>query len=184
MYEILDRGKVTLITGPMFAGKTTTLINYIEVARHAGLKCLIVRHNIDTRYPPSVLKTHSGHTICQDLQILFIISDSLLNITTDVDIVCVEEGQFFHDVAEACHKWARDGKQVFVTALDGDSDQKMFSPVVKLIPYCDNIEKRHSVCMKCKKNSASFTVKKEGVGPGIVIGGACEYSAVCRKCIM
>ena len=181
--EVLNKGKVTLITGPMFSGKTTALMNYINKAQHAGLKCLIIRHIIDNRHPPSILQTHGGHKIKEDKHSLFIITDSLFNISTISDIICVEEGQFFDDIAEACHNWAKSGKQVYVTALDGNSDQKMFEPIIKLIPYCDDIEKHHSVCMKCKRKSASFTVKKEETGPGIVVGGACMYSSVCRTCL-
>ena len=38
------KGKIELIIGPMFAGKTTELFRLVKRYQHAKLKCLIVSY--------------------------------------------------------------------------------------------------------------------------------------------
>jgi thymidine kinase len=46
----MKKGKLTVIAGPMFSGKTGKLVALIEVFTKMGHKVLVVKPSIDIRY--------------------------------------------------------------------------------------------------------------------------------------
>lgn len=53
-------GRIELIFGPMFAGKTTELLRRCQVAESAGRNVMLIKSSSDTRYSAAEAVTHDG----------------------------------------------------------------------------------------------------------------------------
>lgn len=76
----------------------------------------------------------------------------------------------------------REGKKVYVSALDGDYRRKPFGKIGELIPLCTHIVKLHAICMMCKKNNGYYTLRTVQNEEIELIGANDKYMAVCLKC--
>jgi thymidine kinase len=197
-------GSITLIVGPMFSGKTTELIRRLRVALVAGRSCCIVRPLLDNRWEASELNRtiHTHHTShsqkggLDDKEIPIYIQTSLLDSSksehtplNSFDVIAIDEGQFFGDLAEGCTELARKGAHIIVSALNGTFGQTGFPPVTALYPHCDKLIMLRAVCMSCRTREASFTTRisaqssETSEGGFIDVGGEDKYRAVCRRCL-
>ncbi len=179
-------GEVTAYIGPMFASKTSSMINDVErydlVKKYRG-KCVIVKYEKDTRYDHLAtsggIVTHRG----DERSKIPIVKVSKL---TDVDItgkcvVGVDEGQFYPDAPEYIDAWASAGIHVVVACLDSTFQYKPFGRVAEIIAISEHVHKLSAICEICSAN-ASFTKR---IGSSLEleeIGGADKYIAVCRAC--
>jgi thymidine kinase len=100
---------------------------------------------------------------------------------TDFDVVGVDEGQFFQNLAADTDKLANRGAEVIVSALNGTSEQKVWSEVQKLWPLVDDIIFLHSVCDRCGEDG-SFSCFVGGKNQQIIVGDH-EYISLCRNCL-
>jgi thymidine kinase len=109
-------GRIELIIGPMFSGKSTSLLLRIRRLIIAEKKCIVVKYKHDTRYSELCMATHDKSMIeavpCSRLGDLY---EHLLSF----DIIGVDEGQFFPDIVEETERLASAGKTVIIAALDG-----------------------------------------------------------------
>jgi thymidine kinase len=53
-----QRGRIELIMGPMFAGKSTELLRRVKRHEIAGKKCLNIKYIEDARYSEDCISTH------------------------------------------------------------------------------------------------------------------------------
>ena len=174
------RGRIQLILGPMFSGKTTELIRRCKRFQIANCRCAVVKYAKDTRYSVDELATHDRQTLCADLQATRL-ADVLQRLQT-FDVVGVDEGQFFPDLVEVAESLADAGKTIIVAALDGTFAREGFPTILALIPKAEEVMKLTAVCMLCYKD-ASFTKRKDANQTKVeVIGGTDTYLAVCRLC--
>jgi len=174
-------GRIQLITGPMFSGKSTELLRKMrvfEVAKHCSL---IIKYSKDKRYDNTKISTH-------DKQMRQAINTSKLStidksIIDSCTIIGIDEGQFFEDVEQFCVKYANLGKIVIVAALDGTFEQKPFQNILNLIPHSESVVKLSAVCMACFREAA-FTRRLDPSDKRVeVIGSEDIYAAVCRRCL-
>jgi thymidine kinase len=169
-------GKLHLIIGPMFSGKTTRIIEISKTYKNPA----IINYALDTRYHATMLSTHDNKMVpcIQTLKISTVICDKGV---MDADAVLINEGQFFPDlyvsVLELCEKH---NKTVYVCGLDGDFRRAPFGDLLNIIPLCDTIEKRSAICNKCK-GVAIFTHRLIKSDEQVLIGSN-EYIPVCRTC--
>ena len=178
------RGSLEVIFGPMFSGKSTELQRRLRRHTVANRRVLVVKYAGDNRYDDAVGRKDAAVT--HDLAAMPALpTKDLMNIDNVVhnyDVVGIDEGQFFDDVAPYCEKWAQAGKTVIVAALDGTFQRKAFNSVLSLVPYAENVTKLTAVCTDCAADAA-FTARTTKDTTNVeVIGGASEYKAVCRAC--
>ena len=57
MATVFEGGYLKVILGPMFAGKTTNIINEFNKYNCMGYKCVAINHSIDDRYGEKVIST-------------------------------------------------------------------------------------------------------------------------------
>lgn len=171
-------GELTLCIGPMFAGKTTYLLNLIKKLNNEFKDFLIVKPILDVRYGVNQeIISHNNETYpCYTVS-------HLADIKT-VDLkryMLIEEGQFFPDLYEYVERWLEEGRYIFVAGLIGDSEQRHFGDMTELMPLAEDIIFLRAKC-SCGK-SASFTslCQKKGEKQ-ILIGGAELYKPTCREC--
>ncbi len=175
-------GKLDLIIGCMFSGKSTELIRRINREQITNEKILIVNHVIDSRYGDNIISTHDrGNKVAMCIDYL----GKLWNIKNykDSDVIFIEEAQFFPDLFDFVTKSVdRDNKRITVCGLDGDFKREPFEQVLKLIPYCDTITKLSALCKKCNNgNLANFTCRLSDSQEKEVVGGSQEYIPLCRR---
>jgi thymidine kinase len=172
-----------LIIGPMFSGKTTSLISYYERFKYTNNNIMVVNHSSDKRYHEKEMTTHSGHHI-PSINVSNLMHVFNLNEYKKTDIILVNEGQFFSDLFESVSRFVDiDNKNVYVCGLDGDFQRNPIGDILRLVPYADKITKLHAICMSCRKNDAIFTRKLNQTShQQIEVGGIELYKPVCRNC--
>jgi thymidine kinase len=177
-------GSIRLFIGPMFASKSSAMVAEIRKNMIACKKCAIIKYADDNRYSNDTVITHDGATTTATLSL----STSTLRdcdeqiISSNIQVVGVDEGQFFPDIAEYADKWANAGIKVIVAALDGDYMRVPFETIATLIPLAEDVVKLKSICNKCFSDSAAFTHRLTKCDSQVLIGGADLYSPLCRNC--
>jgi len=176
----LNQGRIDIIMGCMFSGKSTEIIRLANRYKVLEKKILVVNHSLDKRYSENAIATHSNMKMdclaCDELNF------RKRTEYIQCDVLIIEEAQFFKGlyefVLDSCEK---DSKIVIVVGLDGDSSRKEFGDIIKLIPVADTVRKIYGLCVKCKDGTkASFTKRLIDNDDQIYIGSS-EFIAVCRK---
>lgn len=179
-FQISRQGRLEIIIGNMFSGKSTELIRRINRERSINKKILVINYIGDNRYSSNSIATHDKNTIeCLKLDKLANIDK---NIIKQYDSFFIDEGQFFMDLYTGVkYLVERHKKHVVVSGLDGDSNRNPFGDMIKLIPICDTVDKLHAYCNKCNNGTiAPFTKKLTDNTSVVDIGGNDKYIPVCR----
>ena len=70
----------------------------------------------------------------------------------NIDIVMIDESQFFSDLVEFTNILLEKKKNVFIASLIADFTGGKFGLALDLIPICDSVIKLNSYCSECVKN--------------------------------
>ena len=175
-------GKLELIIGNMFSGKSSELIRRINREKSINKKIIVVNYISDNRYSSSSVATHDNIKI-NSLR-LEKLSDITENMIHQYDSFFIDEAQFFKDLYDTTVKLVDTyNKHVVISGLDGDIHRNGFGDIIKLIPMCDSVDKLTAYCTKCNNGTiAPFTKKKinDRKTNVIDIGGSDKYIPVCR----
>ena len=145
--EMMRRGRVEVICGSMFSGKTEELIRRMKRAKFAKQKVEIFKPAIDTRYSEEDVVSHDQHAIPSTP---IDSSASILLLTSDIDVVGIDEAQFFDmGLVDVCNQLANRGVRVIVAGLDMDFRGVPFGPMPALCAIADDVTKVHAICVKC-----------------------------------
>ncbi len=182
-----------LILGPMFAGKSTHLINKTRDLLNSGVpldKILIVNHSSDSRYDTNKICSHNGDKIdSYSVGLLDQVNTCISNqLFFNKKYLIIDEAQFFPDLYETIIKTMDVFKQknqciiIYLFGLDGDYKQEQFSNsrLLELIPYSSSVTKLLARCHICNTN-APFTKRIISSNAQILVGGSNEYQPVCFK---
>ena len=175
---------IVLITGSMFSEKTTTLLSYARKYRLAKKKVILVKHGADIRYSRTNISSHNQDYLESTFSVRTLdeIKDNPEVLTSNV--VLIDEGQFFTDVAETSVYWAEQGKHIIISALNGTFDRKPFPAISNLIPHVNHIVHLSAVCTVCGQDAHFSHLKISPVDPSDpIIGGTETYEARCRSCL-
>lgn len=174
-------GRIEVICGPMFSGKSEELIRRIRRATIAKLRVQAFKPRIDNRY---ALHEVTSHNKTSFMALSVYDANEILDIVTTSrpDVIAIDEAQFLgKDLAPCCDKLANLGSLVIVAGLDMDSMGKAFENMAELLAKGDKIMKLSAICVSCG-TSATRTHRKDGSTERIAVGGAEQYEARCRKC--
>jgi thymidine kinase len=176
---------LTLIIGPMFAGKSSAILQKVKRAEILGWKHLVLTNRIDVRYESSgthiVTHDHAGIEAVGLIKLEEAFGTDRYN---EAKLVVIEEAQFFTDLSKFVLKAVEeDGKEVVVVGLDGDSDRKPFGQILEILPLADEVIRLSALCKRCGDGRAAlFSALVRGVKQGQVhVGGADMYEPMCRK---
>lgn len=174
---MLYRGKINLILGPMFSGKTSTLISRYNRYTIGGKKCLMVKYKHDTRYDNKSIVTHDNikldAIVCEYLY-------EIDHLVKNYDVICIDEIQFYKDAHIFCDKWANNNLIIEACGLNGTFERKPFDIISKLLPLVENITYLTAICRETG-NEATYSYRKTSETQEEVIGGSDKYSAVDRQ---
>ncbi|MBS1626889.1 MAG: thymidine kinase [Bacteroidetes bacterium] len=172
-------GWIEVICGSMFSGKTEELIRRLKRVKIANLKVEIFKPAIDVRYDENNVVSHDANAI-QSTPIDN--SQTILLLAQDVDVVGIDEAQFFDDqIASVCETLALRGIRVIVAGLDMDYLGNPFGQMPALLAKADYITKLHAICVKCG-NIANISYRKTAQGGQVLLGEKDIYEPRCRKC--
>lgn len=199
MSEPYPSGYLELIIGPMYASKTTRLVEIYKQCEFCNISVAVINHSIDNRYDDELMSTHDKIKIpCIKTERLFdvwsdsenLLDDNLnasprfkdkLKVTMS-NVILINEGQFFPDLEEFVKYVLKKGKQVYVCGLDGDFERKKFGQIIDLIPLCDKVHKLTSLCSLCKNGTKGiFSMRLTNEKEQTVVGSE-NYVPVCRAC--
>jgi thymidine kinase len=173
------KGSIEVITGSMFSGKTEELIRRLRRAQFAGLKVEIFKPSLDKRYSESRVVSHDEKSI---LSTPVDNASSILLLSGDVDVVGIDEAQFFDNtIIDVCNRLADNGLRIVVAGLDMDFMGKPFGPMPGLLAIAEYVTKVHAICMRCG-NLAQYSFRKSEEEQVVVLGEKDKYEPLCRDC--
>lgn len=175
----MRRGRIEVICGSMFSGKTEELIRRLKRAQFARQKVEIFKPSLDTRYSLEDVVSHEGTAIrCTPVDS----AQSILLMGCGSDVIGIDEAQFFdHDLIEVCNRLANQGVRVIVAGLDLDFRGNPFGPMPQLCAISDDVLKVHAICMHC----GAQAYISHRIVPGhqqVLLGEKMEYEPLCRTC--
>jgi len=173
------KGWIEVICGSMFSGKTEELIRRLKRARIARLKVEIFKPAIDVRYDQEKVVSHDAREI---MSTPVPASANILLLASDVDVVGIDEAQFFDpELPNVCSQLADSGIRVVVAGLDMDFTGKPFGPMPALLAIAEYITKVHAICVKCG-SLAQYSHRTISDKKLVVLGETESYEPLCRQC--
>ena len=178
---------ITLIIGPMYSGKSTTLLTYEKKFKACNKSYILINHSFDTRYTEDGnICTHDGikclgnSYTCESLFTL-LENGEIIDKINNTDCIIIDEGQFFEELEEFCTFLAESGKNIVVAGLSGNYKKEPFDSISDLMACADKIIQLVSNCSVCGAD-APFTKRISDEKEDIVVGGSDKYEPRCRKC--
>lgn len=172
-------GRIEVVCGSMFSGKTEELIRRLRRAKFAHQKVEIFKPSIDTRYSEDDVVSHDQHTI-QSTPIYSSAQIQLLS--SDIDVVGIDEAQFLDEgLVDVCNQLANRGVRVIVAGLDMDYKGVPFGPIPALCAIADDVTKVHAICVKCGA-LAYISHRTVANDKRVLLGEMHEYEPLCREC--
>ena len=172
-------GRIEVVCGSMFSGKTEELIRRLKRAKFARQHVIIFKPVIDTRYSDTNVVSHDHNAIPSPPVAN---SDAVLQMSAGYDVIGIDEAQFFDDgLVEVCNKLAYRGIRVIAVGLDMDFKGVPFGPMPALCAIADEVTKVHAICVKCGALAyvSHRLVKNDSQ---VMLGEKTEYEPLCREC--
>ena len=177
--ETNRRGRIEVVCGSMFSGKTEELIRRLKRANFARQRVEIFKPALDTRYSEADVVSHDNNSIPSTPVDT---SASILLFSSEIDVVGIDEAQFFDEgLVDVCNELANRGIRVIVAGLDMDYKGIPFGPIPALCAIADEVTKVHAICVRCGELAyiSHRTVPNE---KRVLLGEKEEYEPLCRHC--
>lgn len=172
-------GRIEVVCGSMFSGKTEELIRRMKRAKFAKQKVEIFKPALDTRYSEIDVVSHDRNTITSTPVDS---SSAIALLSSDIDVVGIDEAQFFDDgLVDVCNTLANNGVRVIIAGLDMDFKGKPFGPIPALCAIADEVTKVHAICVKCGA-LAYVSHRLVDNDKRVLLGEQAEYEPLCREC--
>jgi thymidine kinase len=187
-------GRLEVICGSMFSGKTEELIRRLKRADYAKQKVLALKHHLDKRRgaTPTHLTSHAGNE-----RFAFMVGDNIFGIekilemaTNDIAVIGIDEVQFFSsEIVDVICLLIEQGKRVIVAGLDLDFRGEPFGTMPTLMAIADEVTKLKAICIRCGHDAHYNQRLINGApakydDPVILVGAAECYEARCRDCFV
>jgi thymidine kinase len=172
-------GRIELICGCMFSGKTERLIERVALAQAQGVSVAVFKHALDDRYGPSDLISHSGR---RSRAIPIDRPELLAELAHGARLIVVDEAQFFSDgLVQVCRLLADRGAQVVLAGLDRDSWGLPFGAMPALRAAADTVLHTTATCAACGE-SAEYTYRRIATPGAKMVAAADCYEPRCGRC--
>ena len=179
--ETVRRGRIEVICGSMFSGKTEELIRRIRRAKFAKQKIEIFKPAVDVRYSDKEVVSHDSNSITSTPVDT---SSNILLLASNVDVVGIDEAQFFDsELVNVCNQLANNGIRVIVAGLDMDFKGRPFGPIPQLCAIANEVLKVHAICVKCGR-LALYSHRTVNCEKQVLIGETERYEPLCRECYL
>jgi len=170
-------GWIEVICGSMFSGKTEELIRRLKRAQFAKQRIEIFKPTVDVRYDQEEVVSHNDNRIRSTP---VPVASNILLLANDVDVVGIDEAQFFDDgIVAVCNDLANRGIRVIVAGLDMDFKGNPFGPMPALMATAEYVTKVHAVCTHTG-NLANYSFRKASNDNLVMLGENQEYEPLSR----
>ncbi len=186
MYRSQPEGRVEVICGSMFSGKTEELIRRVRRAQIAHQKVQVFKPLLDDRYGVEQVTSHNGLYV---EAVPVADAETIMSLVEpDTEVVAIDEVQFFDwRIAKVCNRLAERGVRVIVAGLDMDFRGEPFGPMPLLMAEAELVDKLHAICVVCGRPASRTQRLIDGRpasynDPVILVGASEVYEARCRHC--
>lgn len=177
-------GRLEVIVGPMFSGKSEELMRRLRRAQIAGKSVVVFKPQFDKRYKHNRVVSHNG----TEMDAILVSDVTQLRVDAfGYDVVGIDEIQFIEGAVEHVMLMAARGQVVIVSGLDQTYRREPFGEIPTLLALGDRIDKLSAVCHACGADATLTQRLIDGkpapfAGPTVQVGGLDSYEARCRKC--
>lgn len=179
MVETHRQGRIEVVCGSMFSGKTEELLRRMKRAKFARQRVEIFKPSVDTRYSEEEVVSHDHNAI---ISTPVDSSASILLLSSEIDVVGIDEAQFFDDgLVDVCNELAYRGVRVIVAGLDMDFKGQPFGPMPAICAIADEVSKVHAICVRCG-SLAYVSHRLVENDRRVLLGETNEYEPLCREC--
>ena len=177
----IGEGRLEVVCGPMFSGKTEELLRRVRRSQIARLPTVLVKPAIDTRYAVGDVVSHDKNAMPS---VVVEKASDIMNVI-EVDgrpalVVAIDEAQFFDDdLPRVCSELANKGMRVIVAGLDLDFNGVPFGSMPQLLALAEEVTKLHAVCVETGR-AAHFSHKISGSDDTVELGEKDKYIPLAR----
>ncbi|MDY6770374.1 MAG: thymidine kinase [Candidatus Nanohaloarchaea archaeon] len=179
--------RLRVFTGPMFAGKSTALLEAAEEYDAV----LVFKPELDDRYAEEEIVTHDGRSL--EAEVVASDADGVEELEEQAldevpDAVAIDEGQFFDEaLVDAVGRLLAAGIDVVVTGLEKDYRQEGFGPMPELVSRADTVKRMTADCDVCGGPATRTQRLVDGEparedAPQVDVDGKDSYEARCADC--
>ena len=174
-------GRLEVIVGPMFSGKSEELIRRLKRARIARQRVVCFKPDIDLRYHPTAIASHSSLTLeAQTFSSMEQLRELLFDVLSNVEVIGIDEAQWLEpSIVPLTLELVQMGKRVLIAGLDTTFAAEPFGSIPQLMAVSDEVVKLSAVCMVC--GAPAIHTQRLGQSRELV-GAAGLYEARCRAC--
>jgi thymidine kinase len=187
MYHGTPTGRIEVISGVMFSGKSEELMRRIRRAIIASRRVQIFKSQLDDRYAGvSRISSHDGGTL--EAEPVGSAQDLRQRLIAGSDVVAIDEVQLLDDEVVDVVRWLADREvRVIVAGTDMDFRGEPFGPMPLLMAIADTVDKLHAICVRCGAPATRNQRLVDGRpapadAPVVQVGGHEAYEARCRRC--
>jgi thymidine kinase len=169
----------------MFGGKTSELFSILRKYALIGKKVVLIRHESDDQRHSSKRSIGRSHDGTQMIAISeTTLAEDPINMNPGVEVIGIDEGQFFPHLLEFCLRWRQKGALIYISALNAKADNTSWPEVDRLYPRVDNIIFKHGICIICGDDQASRSKNIVQITnkDGVMVGGDESYVSMCSRC--
>jgi thymidine kinase len=178
-------GRIEVICGSMFCGKTEELIRRVRRAVIARQTVQVFKPVLDNRYREDSVNSHAGQNYAAE-----VVTDSHEIghlVRPDTTVVAIDEVQFFDiDIVQLIERLAQRGIRVICAGLDMDFRGEPFGAIPELMCRAEEVTKLHAICVVCGEPASRTQRLVNGKpahfdDPVIMVGAHEVYEARCRE---
>jgi len=177
----MKEGKLTVIVGPMYSGKTSELISYVEIYSLGKKKIKVFKPTLDERYDKTSIVSHTNAKV----EAVAVKNPAEIGNFLDGDekAVFIDEIQFFSsDLFGEILELTKKGINVYCSGLDLNYKNRPFETTMVIMAHADEVVKKKAVCHRCGEYAGTISHKTVQDDKEIDIGGFEKYIATCREC--
>lgn len=172
-----SKGRIEVICGSMFSGKTEELIKRIKKVEFGKQKFIVFKPKIDSRNPKEKIVSHAKNEISSKIVEK---AKDIFNSGKNFEVVAIDEAQFFdQDLVLICNKLANNGIRVIVAGLDMDYKGNPFGPMPNLMACAEKVTKVHAICVETGEK-ANYSFRKSINEDLVMVGEKKEYEPLSR----
>ena len=194
--------------GPMYASKTTSLIQKYNALNNINHKIIVLDYDTEreSKFYEGYLANHNGIEIpCIKCSKLFDVLDiykkrgnfqmshefdplndfglsteihETRNALLDAEFILINEAQFYPDLVEFVKRFIH--KNIYVYGLDGDFKQERIGQILDIVPLCDSVIKLKANCACGESAIFSKIITPDRLDQ---YQPNAQYIPVCRKCL-
>jgi thymidine kinase len=197
MMNHTENSYLELFIGPMYAGKTSKLLDIYKQCNFCNISVTVINHSTDIRYHNTMMSTHDKIMIpciqtihLNDVWNYTKVDDNYSDESENhiklrnSDVILINEGQFFEDLYDVVVDMLNNNKKIYICGLDGDFQRNKFGQILDLIPLCDKVTKLTSLCSICKNGTLGIFSMRLTSEKQQTLVGSDNYVPVCRKCFV